>query len=100
MGSVRRSRRPIPMPAVKESSIPCTIMRGGTSKALFFLDSDLPTDPQQRTDFLLRAFGSPDIRQVDGMGGADPPTSTTAIIRALKMPGLSLNYTLGHGTST
>ena len=54
------------MPGVKESSIPCTIMRGGTSKALFFLDSDLPADAHQRTECLLRAFGSPDIRQVDG----------------------------------
>jgi len=78
------------MSAVKESSIPCTIMRGGTSKALFFLDSDLPADAKQRTDCLLRAFGSPDIRQVDGMGGADPLTSKTAIIRASNMPGVDV----------
>jgi methylitaconate Delta-isomerase len=88
------------MPAVQESSIPCTIMRGGTSKALFFLDSDLPADMQQRTDFLLRAFGSPDIRQVDGMGGADPLTSKTAIIRASKMPGVDVEYTFGQVSIT
>ncbi len=88
------------MPAVKESSIPCTVMRGGTSKALFFLASDVPADVQQRTDFLLRAFGSPDIRQVDGMGGADPLTSKTAIIRASNMPGVDVEYTFGQVSIT
>jgi 2-methylaconitate cis-trans-isomerase PrpF len=88
------------MPAVKESSVPCTIMRGGTSKALFFLDADVPSDAQQRTDFLLRAFGSPDVRQVDGMGGADPLTSKTAIIRASNMPGVDVEYTFGQVSIT
>jgi 2-methylaconitate cis-trans-isomerase PrpF len=88
------------MPAVKESSIPCTIMRGGTSKALFFLDSDLPADARQRMKFLLQAFGSPDIRQVDGMGGADPLTSKTAIIRASNMPGVDVEYTFGQVSIT
>jgi len=75
-------------------------MRGGTSKALFFLASDVPADVQQRTDFLLRAFGSPDIRQVDGMGGADPLTSKTAIIRASNMPGVDVEYTFGQVSIT
>ena len=88
------------MSAVKESSVPCTIMRGGTSKGLFFMDSDVPVGLQQRTDFLLRAFGSPDIRQVDGMGGADPLTSKTAIIRASKMPGVDVDYTFGQVSIT
>ena len=88
------------MPGVKESSIPCTIMRGGTSKALFFLHSDLPADARQRTEFLLRAFGSPDIRQVDGMGGADPLTSKTAIICASNMPGVDVEYTFGQVSIT
>jgi methylitaconate Delta-isomerase len=88
------------MPAVKESSIPCTVMRGGTSKALFFLDADLPVDVQQRTEILLRAFGSPDVRQVDGMGGADPLTSKTAIIRASNMPGADVEYTFGQVSIT
>jgi 2-methylaconitate cis-trans-isomerase PrpF len=88
------------MPGVKESSIPCTVMRGGTSKALFFLDADLPADAQQRIECLLRAFGSPDIRQVDGMGGADPLTSKTAIIRASKMPGVDVEYTFGQVSIT
>jgi methylitaconate Delta-isomerase len=88
------------MPAVKESSIPCTIMRGGTSKALFFLHSDLPADPQRRTEFLLQAFGSPDIRQVDGMGGADPLTSKTAIIGRSNRSGVDVEYTFGQVSIT
>jgi 2-methylaconitate cis-trans-isomerase PrpF len=71
-------------------------MRGGTSKGLFFLEEDLPGDVQQRTEFLLRAFGSPDVRQVDGMGGADPLTSKTAIIRKSATPGVDVDYTFGQ----
>src|ERR1700674_2859023 len=88
------------MSAVKESSIPCTIMRGGTSKALVFLASDIPGEVQQTTNLLLQAFGSPDIRQVDGMGGADPLTSKTAIIRASNMPGVDVEYTFGQVSIT
>ena len=49
--------------------IPCVYMRGGTSKACFFHDKDLPKDPEQRDKVILSAFGSPDLRQIDGMGG-------------------------------
>ncbi|WCE03859.1 4-oxalomesaconate tautomerase [Pseudoxanthomonas sp. JBR18] len=55
-------------------------MRGGTSKGGFFLASDLPADATARDAFLLRAFGSPDARQIDGMGGADPLTSKVAVV--------------------
>lgn len=55
-------------------------MRGGTSKGGFFLAGDLPADPAARDAFLLRAYGSPDMRQIDGMGGADPLTSKVAVI--------------------
>ena len=85
---------------VAEKSISCTIMMGGTSKALFFLDSDLPADPHERMDLILQAFGSPDVRQVDGMGGADPLTSKTAIIRASQMPGVDVEYTFGQVSIT
>lgn len=50
-------------------------MRGGTSKGGFFLAADLPADTAARDAFLLRAYGSPDLRQIDGMGGADPLAS-------------------------
>jgi 4-oxalomesaconate tautomerase len=55
-------------------------MRGGTSKGGFFLASELPAAPAARDAFLLRAFGSPDPRQIDGMGGGDPLTSKVAVV--------------------
>ncbi|RDS83910.1 4-oxalomesaconate tautomerase [Dyella monticola] len=55
-------------------------MRGGTSKGGFFLASELPNDVATRDAFLLRAYGSPDVRQIDGMGGADPLTSKVAVV--------------------
>jgi 4-oxalomesaconate tautomerase len=56
-------------------------MRGGTSKGAFFLAEDLPADTAARDAFLLRVMGSPDPRQIDGMGGADPLTSKVAVVR-------------------
>ena len=58
----------------------CLWMRGGTSKGGYFLASDLPADPAERDAFLMRVMGSPDARQIDGMGGADPLTSKVAVI--------------------
>src|SRR3954467_4175518 len=63
-----------------EGAVRCMWMRGGTSKGGFFLASDLPADTAERDAFLLRAMGSPDPRQIDGMGGADPLTSKVAIV--------------------
>ncbi len=63
-----------------ERAIRCMAMRGGTSKGLYFLASDLPSDIATRDAVLLAAMGSPDIRQIDGMGGADPLTSKVAVI--------------------
>lgn len=60
--------------------IPCTWMRGGTSKGAFFLAADLPPDPRARDDLLLRVMGSPDPRQIDGLGGADPLSSKVAVV--------------------
>jgi 4-oxalomesaconate tautomerase len=62
------------------TSIPCTVMRGGTSKGLYFLASDLPLDAKVRDAVLLAAMGSPDERQIDGMGGAHPLTSKVAVV--------------------
>jgi len=61
-------------------AIPCTAMRGGTSKGLFFLAADLPADSAERDSLLLSAMGSPDERQIDGMGGAHPLTSKVAVV--------------------
>ena len=67
-------------------------MRGGTSKGGFFLAQDLPSDPAARDAFLLRIMGSPDPRQIDGMGGADPLTSKVAIVSRSERPGVDVDY--------
>ena len=58
-----------------QTAIPCLFMRGGTSKGPFFLESDLPQDKPSRDKVLLAVMGSPDQRQIDGLGGAHPLTS-------------------------
>ncbi|CDL52345.1 FldA protein [Klebsiella pneumoniae ISC21] len=67
-------------------------MRGGTSKAACFLADDLPADPVQRDAVLLAVMGSPDPRQIDGIGGADPLTSKVAIIRRSARPDADVDY--------
>lgn len=67
-------------------------MRGGTSKGGFFLAEDLPADRADRNAFLLAAMGSPDPRQIDGMGGADPLTSKVAVIRKSGRSGVDVDY--------
>lgn len=67
-------------------------MRGGTSKGGYFLNDDLPTDTGERDAFLLRVMGSPDPRQIDGMGGADPLTSKVAVVRKSARDGVDVDY--------
>jgi 2-methylaconitate cis-trans-isomerase PrpF len=79
----------------------CVIMRGGTSKAVFLKEADLPSNQQERQALILSIFGSPDPRQIDGLGGADPLTSKVAIIgppRAgiPRAAGAHLTYTFGQ----
>src|SRR3569832_2952853 len=62
------------------TEIACTMMRGGTSKGPFFLASNLPAAVEVRDRVLLAIMGSPDIRQIDGLGGADSLTSKVAIV--------------------
>lgn len=80
--------------------IRCVVMRGGTSKAVFLKESDLPKDEEQRKKIILGIFGSPDRRQIDGLGGADPLTSKLAIIgpprNDLRAAGTQLTYTFGQ----
>ncbi len=75
-----------------QQAINCTIMRGGTSKGLYFLASDLPRDAEERAQVLLSAMGSPDIRQIDGMGGAHPLTSKVAIVSKSEHPDADVDY--------
>jgi len=75
-----------------QKAIPCTMMRGGTSKGAYFLASDLPGDVAQRDRTLLSVMGSPDPRQIDGIGGADPLTSKVAVISASSRQGIDVDY--------
>lgn len=67
-------------------------MRGGTSKGGYFLKDDLPTDIAERDAFLLGVMGSPDLRQIDGMGGADPLTSKVAVISKSERDDVDVDY--------
>ncbi|MDO6415563.1 4-oxalomesaconate tautomerase [Sphingomonas sp. BIUV-7] len=74
------------------TSAPCMWMRGGTSKGGFFLAADLPAETEARDAFLLRAMGSPDPRQIDGMGGGDPLTSKVAVVSKSERKGVDVDY--------
>nr|WP_203599171.1 4-oxalomesaconate tautomerase [Streptomyces sp. SID10853] len=68
------------------------LMRGGTSKGAYFLAGDLPQDPAVRDELLLRVMGSPDPRQIDGIGGAHPLTSKVAVVSASADPDADIDY--------
>ena len=70
----------------------CMWMRGGTSKGAFFVADDLPAGVGERDAFLLRMMGSPDPRQIDGMGGADPLTSKVAVVSRSEREGVDVDY--------
>src|SRR5438270_13460776 len=70
----------------------CMLMRGGTSKGAYFLAEDLPADPAERDDLLLRIMGSPDARQIDGIGGAPPLTSKAAVVSSSVRPDSDVAY--------
>ena len=75
-----------------ENGIPCLWMRGGTSKGAYFLAEHLPSDKAERDDVLLRIMGSPDPRQIDGIGGADPLTSKVAILSPSARDDADIDY--------
>ena len=75
-----------------EKGLDCTWMRGGTSKGAFFLRDDLPADVAERDRLLLSIMGTPDPRQIDGIGGADPLTSKVAIIAKSKREGVDIDF--------
>ena len=70
-----------------------TLMRGGSSKGAFFLIDDLPKEQTDRNALLLACYGSPDGRQIDGIGGADPLTSKAAIVSLSKRPDADVEFT-------
>lgn len=71
-------------------------MRGGTSKGVFLRAEDLPADPRLRDSVILSIFGSPDSRQINGLGGADPLTSKVAIIARSNRSDADVDYTAGY----
>ena len=77
-------------------AIPCLMMRGGTSKGPYFNAKDLPSSVPARDLALLAAMGSPDDRQIDGLGGADSLTSKVAIVAKSARPGVDVDYTFAQ----
>jgi 4-oxalomesaconate tautomerase len=73
-------------------TVRCTLMRGGTSKGAYFLAEDLPADADERDELLLRIMGSPDPRQIDGIGGGHPLTSKVAVISPATRPDADVDY--------
>jgi len=78
----------------------CVLMRGGTSKGVFLRSGDLPPDPTARDRLLLALFGSPDPRQIDGLGGADILTSKAAVMGPPTRPDADIDYTFGQVSIT
>ncbi|NMG28944.1 4-oxalomesaconate tautomerase [Aromatoleum evansii] len=72
--------------------IPCVLMRGGSSKGLFFLAESLPDDTTARDRLLLAAMGSPDLRQIDGMGGGNDLSSKVVIVAPSRRPDVDVEY--------
>jgi 2-methylaconitate cis-trans-isomerase PrpF len=76
--------------------IPALIMRGGTSKGVYLMIKDLPEDPRVRDQVILNIYGSPDVRQINGLGGADPLTSKVALISPSRRKDADVDYTFGY----
>jgi 2-methylaconitate cis-trans-isomerase PrpF len=74
----------------------CVIMRGGTSKAVFFHENELPSDPRLRDRVVLDVFGSPDLREIDGLGGADGSTSKLSIVSRYNGSEADVEYSFGQ----
>ena len=80
------------MRRMRPTAIPCLLMRGGTSRGPFFAASDLPADTATRDRVLLAVMGSPDRRQIDGLGGAHPLTSKVGIVGPSTRPGVDVDF--------
>ena len=77
-------------------AVRCSIVRGGTSKAIFIMENELPKEQELRDKYVLEIFGSPDVRQIDGLGGADVLTSKLAIIGPSTRDDCDVDYTFGQ----
>lgn len=81
---------------MEQSMIRCTILRGGTSKGIYMHENNLPAEKDARDAVILKIYGSPDVRQIDGLGGADPLTSKLAIIGPSSHPDADVDYTFAQ----
>ena len=88
-----RHAAPAEAEAPEQVAIPCAFMRGGSSRGGFFLAADLPAGEAGRDAALLAAYGSPDERQIDGIGGGDPLTSKAAVVSLSERPDADVSYT-------
>jgi 4-oxalomesaconate tautomerase len=89
---MRTTRVSNPRVSNTQVAVPAALMRGGTSKGLYFLGSDLPAERERRDRVLLAAMGSPDVREIDGVGGAHPLTSKVAVVSPSARPGIDVDY--------
>ena len=80
----------------EQVAVRCSILRGGTSRAVFFPANDLPPSREQTEKLLLNVLGSPDIREIDGLGGATSQTSKAAIISAPSRPDADVDYSFAQ----
>jgi 4-oxalomesaconate tautomerase len=78
--------------AYEDTGVRCTMLRGGTSRGLYFVAADLPADPADRDDLLLRLMGTPDPRQIDGLGGSTSLTSKVAVISPSQHPESDIDF--------
>jgi methylitaconate Delta-isomerase len=83
-----------------QEMVRCTIMRGGTSKGIFFLRNDLPKEEVLRDRVIRRIFGTPDRREIDGLGGADPLTSKVCLIGPSTRKDCDVDYLFGQVSLT
>ncbi|SFG76957.1 2-methylaconitate cis-trans isomerase PrpF family protein [Oribacterium sp. WCC10] len=77
----------------KQRRFPCVYMRGGTSKAVFFHQEDLPENEEEWPEIFMKVMGTPDVKQIDGMGGTVSSTSKIAVIKKSDRPGIDVDYT-------
>src|SRR5215218_10277150 len=77
---------------MQQLRVPCVFMRGGTSRGAYLRAEDLPADPEARVQLILAIYGSPDARQIDGLGGADTLTSKVAIVSPSTQPDADVDY--------
>jgi methylitaconate Delta-isomerase len=81
---------------MSQVGVPAALYRGGTSKALIVRAEDLPSDPAQRDEWILAAFGSPDRRQIDGIGGAEILASKFAAVGPSQRDDADVDYTFAQ----